>query len=451
GSLPDGSRVNASLTQDVTTKGPTFSIRKFQETPYSAIDLIDLETANFDIMAYFWFALEYQKSILVSGGTATGKTTFLNSIVTFIPPEQKIVSIEDTRELQLPHENWIPSVAREGFGSGENEEDVTMYKLLKESFRQNPDYVVVGEVRGEEASVLFQGMSSGHPSLGTIHASSPNDVVKRLTTPPIDLSPSLVETLDIIVIMTKARQYGENARRVKAVYEVEAITPEGSPRTNEYISWTPIDDTFSMKKDSNILSGIKQQFGFSQDELEQEIENRKKVLEWMHRNGYTNFSEVARIVSEYYKDKDSVLDAIEKEQETAFEEVAGSTPSGTGAAMPADLQEAQQQLAQAKQQSEAAEAIKQQRKEDARKNPKKPGTGPETPVSAEELEREEQGREQKKKETDGPGAKEADGSSDQGDRETEDSDTGSKDEGGEQPEEELFGDVEEVEENPFSS
>ena len=315
GSLPDGSRVNASLTQDVTTKGPTISIRKFQEVPYSAIDLIRFETVNKKIMAYFWMALQYQNSILISGGTATGKTTFLNSIVTFIPPEQKIVSIEDTRELQLPHENWIPSVARSSFGvKGGSGQDIDMYQLLRESFRQNPDYVVVGEVRGEEASVLFQGMSSGHPSMGTIHASSPNDVVKRLTTPPINLSPSLVETLDIVVIITRARQYGESARRVKGVYEIEAITPDGSPRTNQYISWTPIDDTFAFKNDSNILNNIRQQFGYSQDELEQEMQDRVDVLEWMDERDITSFSDVAKVVSEYYKDKDAVMDAVRNDR-----------------------------------------------------------------------------------------------------------------------------------------
>lgn len=355
GSLPDGSRVNASLTQDVTTKGPTFSIRKFQETPYSAVDLIDLDTANFRIMAYFWLAQEYQKSILISGGTATGKTTFLNSIVTFIPPEHKIVSIEDTRELQLPHENWIPSVARGGFGQDE-EDEINMYRLLKESFRQNPDYVVVGEVRGEEASVLFQGMSSGHPSMGTIHASSPGDVVKRLTTPPINLSPSLVETLDIIVIMSHARQYGENARRVKAVYEVETITPEGSPRTNEYVSWTPIDDTFSFKNESTILDQIKQQYGFSQSEIEEELANRKKVLEWMYDNGYKHFTEVARIVSEYYKDPDSVMQAIEEEENAFIEDEVSA--SSAGETMSASMEHSQQELVEGMKDSEAADAIK---------------------------------------------------------------------------------------------
>lgn len=367
GSLPDGSRVNASLTQDVTTKGPTFSIRKFQETPYSAADLIDLGTASYDIMAYFWMAMEFQKSILVSGGTATGKTTFLNGIVTFIPPEQKIVSIEDTRELQLPHENWIPSVSRTGFGSNEDAaQNITMYQLLKESFRQNPDYVVVGEVRGKEASVLFQGMSSGHPSLGTIHASSPSDVTKRLTTPPINLSPALVDTLDIIVIMTRARQYGESARRVKAVYEVETITPEGSPRTNEYFSWTPIDDTFSSKNESVVLDSIRQQYGYTKAEIREEIEDRKKVLKWMRDEGYTDFSEVARIVSEYYKDKDAVMKAIKSSHDAfTMEDLLEDRPAGAGQRqISANLAEAQQDMVEQKNASEAADRIQRTRSDE---------------------------------------------------------------------------------------
>ncbi len=319
GTLPDGSRVNASLTQDVTTKGPTFSIRKFQEVPYSAIDIIDLGTANYEIMAYMWMALQYQKSMLIVGGTATGKTTFLNSIVTFIPPEQKIVSIEDTRELQLPHENWIPAVTRSGMGRDSSDQEISMYRLLRESFRQNPDYVVVGEVRGEEASVLFQGMASGHPSLSTMHASSPSDVISRLTTPPINLSGSLVETLDMIVSVTHAGEYGKNARRVKSVYEVEQISDEGSLRTNEYFSWTPVDDTYAKKDQSTVLDHVAQQFGFSQDEIAEELVDRKKVLEWMHENGYTHFSEVARIVSEYYSNKDRVLRAISQDSDEQIE------------------------------------------------------------------------------------------------------------------------------------
>ncbi len=152
GTLPDGSRVNASLAGDVTTRGPTFSIRKFPERAFSPIDLIEFGSATPDVMAYFWFLVESGASLLIAGGVATGKTTFLNSICMFIPPEAKIVSIEDTRELRLTHEHWIPTVSRLGFGiplqSGEKYGEITLFDLLKGSFRQNPDYVIVGEVRG---------------------------------------------------------------------------------------------------------------------------------------------------------------------------------------------------------------------------------------------------------------------------------------------------------------
>ncbi|MFQ6056496.1 MAG: type II/IV secretion system ATPase subunit, partial [Methanosarcinales archaeon] len=182
GSLPDGSRIQASFSKDVTTKGPTFTIRKFVEEPLSPIDLIKNKTVNSEVLAYLWLAVESGSSILIGGGAATGKTTFLNALSMFIPPTAKIVSIEDTRELNLMHENWIPSVARVGFAKGIGE--VTMFDLLKESFRQSPDYVIVGEVRGKEAYVMFQGMAAGFPALGTMHAGKVDDIIYRLETPP---------------------------------------------------------------------------------------------------------------------------------------------------------------------------------------------------------------------------------------------------------------------------
>ncbi|MDY6788870.1 MAG: ATPase, T2SS/T4P/T4SS family [Candidatus Nanohaloarchaea archaeon] len=268
------------------------------------------------------------------------------------------ILLHNTRELQLPHENWIPSVARTGFGGKET--DIDMFRLLKESFRQNPDYVIVGEVRGEEASVLFQGMSSGHPSIGTIHASSPSEVVKRLTTPPIELSPSLVETLDAIVVMTKASQYGKSARRVKGVYEVEAITPEGSPRTNQYISWTPIDDTFSIKGRSNLVNEIRQRFGFTGEEIEEEIEDRKRVLKWMRDKGYTSFPEVSRIVSEYYKDPDKILKAVDNDSDELDTETEGLQ----GRNVSADMGEAHKELMERKKEFKAASEDERSDKED---------------------------------------------------------------------------------------
>lgn len=315
GALPDGSRVNASLTEDVTAHGPTFSIRKFQETPFSAVDMMDLGTANAEIMAYMWILQQYQQSILICGGTSTGKTSFLNATVSFIPPEDKIVSIEDTRELQLPHENWIPSVTREMFGTS-SQGDVDMDQLLKESFRQNPDYVVVGEVRGEEASVLFQGMSSGHPSLGTMHASSPNAVVKRLTTPPISLSPALIEAIDVMVIMTHAKGVEKSARRVKNVHELQKVVGESaSARTNQAFSWTATDDSFNRRGEPYLFDQISKDYGVSKQKLLDELENRTELLQWLQDKGVKDFDKVSSIVAEYYKNKEEILKMINSEDD----------------------------------------------------------------------------------------------------------------------------------------
>ncbi len=164
GSLPDGSRVNATYATDVSSKGPTFTIRKFTKEPWTPTRLIEMGTLSPEILAYLWLTIEYESNIMIIGGTASGKTTLLNALAFFIPPQARVVSIEDTRELNLHHENWLPSVAREGIGlagrEGNKYGEVSLFDLLKESFRQNPDYVIVGEVRGAEAYVLFQGAAS---------------------------------------------------------------------------------------------------------------------------------------------------------------------------------------------------------------------------------------------------------------------------------------------------
>ena len=200
GSLPDGSRVNATYTKDITSKGPTFTIRKFTKTPWTPTRLLSFNTLSPEMLAYLWLLVQYKMNILVSGGTSSGKTTLLNALAFFIPPEARVVSIEDTRELNLPRDNWLPSVVRTATGANE-EGEVDLFTLLKSSFRQNPDYVIVGEVRGKEAYVLFQGMASGHSSISTIHAESIDTVMKRLETPPIELPPTLLNVLDCICFM----------------------------------------------------------------------------------------------------------------------------------------------------------------------------------------------------------------------------------------------------------
>ncbi len=319
GSLPDGSRIQASLAKDVTTRGPTFSVRKFRKYPFSPIEMINMGTTSAKLMAYLWLVVQSGVSMVVCGGVSTGKTSLLNAITLFIPQEARIVSIEDTRELNLPHANWIPAVSRTGFGvpeaSGRRYGEVTLFELLKESFRQNPDYVIVGEIRGKEAYVMFQGMASGHPSMGTMHAGSVEDVIKRLETPPISLSPSIVEALDLLVVMTKARERGPAARRVKEICEIQSVDIiTGKSQTLKSFVWAPSTDTFdSNTSESGLLTKISSEKGINIRTLMEELENREKVLEWMRRHDVTKHEHVAELISLFTKDQETVMDWVKKD------------------------------------------------------------------------------------------------------------------------------------------
>lgn len=313
GTLPDGSRVQATLAKDVTTKGPTFSIRKFRRNPFSPVDMLNLKTSSPDMLAYLWFLVEHSASMIVCGGVSTGKTCFLNSISMFIPPEEKIVSIEDVRELNIPHINWIPATSRVGFGipevSGRRYGEVTLFDLLKESFRMKPDYTIVGEVRGKEAYVMFQGMASGNPSLGTMHAGSVEDMIKRLQTPPIELSPSLIEALDVIVVLVNAKEKGKSARRAKDIVEIQSVDPStGKPHTIKTFSWIPsVDEYKNDTSKSQLLRRISFESGIPYPKILEELENRKKIIEWMKRYNVVQYDEVCKLINLYYKDPKTLM------------------------------------------------------------------------------------------------------------------------------------------------
>ena len=307
GSLPDGSRINATYTTDVTSKGPTFTIRKFTKVPWTPVQLIGLNTLSPEMLAYFWILLQYKSNILITGGTASGKTTLLNAIAFFIPPEARVVSIEDTREINLPRENWLPSVARTAVGAGKVGE-VDLFDLLKNSFRQNPDYVIVGEVRGKEAFVLFQGMASGHSSISTMHADSVDTVIKRLETPPIELSPTLVNTLDAVAIMSHAVVKKQQTRRLRGVVEIVKVNPDGVALTNTPFVWNPADDRFYFKKDSRVFEKIAARYGLTKEALQKEFEIRTRLLYEMFKRKIFGFERVYKEMNEYYKNPKAVLE-----------------------------------------------------------------------------------------------------------------------------------------------
>ena len=306
GSLPDGSRVNATYTEDITSKGPTFTIRKFTSLPWTPTQLLSFNTLSPEMLAYFWILVQYKANLLIAGGTSSGKTTLLNAIAFFIPPESRVVSIEDTREINLPRENWLPSVARSAIGSGTIGE-IDLFRLLKNSFRQNPDDVIVGEVRGKEAFVLFQGMASGHASLSTIHADSVDTVIKRLETPPIELSPTLVNVLDAVIVMTHAIVKHEQTRRLSSVVEIINVTPDGIAMTNTPYVWNPQDDRFYFKKDSKVFEKIRRRYGLTEKEIQTEFTRRTKLLYEMYKRKVFGFEELQKIIAEYYKNPEKVL------------------------------------------------------------------------------------------------------------------------------------------------
>lgn len=311
GSLPDGSRVQATLATDIARKGSNFTIRRFTQDPLTPIHMMDYETENARMLSYLWMLVEHEKSILVSGTTGAGKTSQLNSLSLFIRPDKKIVSIEDTPELRLPHDHWVPEVSRSGFGSSaEDGGEVTMDNLLKESLRQRPEYIIVGEVRGEEAYILFQQMATGHTGLSTIHADSLDMLMDRLTTDPINLSPSLIETLDMVMVIARIRREGTYIRRIMGLFEIRGYDKRKGIDANQVFGWDPKEDEYIVKNNSMILKDIADQSGMDYGDIKKELKNRQHVLNWMQEEQIKHYREVGDIISRYYSDSESILQRV---------------------------------------------------------------------------------------------------------------------------------------------
>jgi archaeal flagellar protein FlaI len=313
GTLPDGSRLQATLGTDIARKGSNFTIRKFSEVPLTPINLLKLKTIDNKIAAYLWLAIEYGRSMLITGGVATGKTTLLNAMSLFIKPELKIVSIEDTAELVLPHPHWVPGVARLPMSEmgGKKVGEVDLFDLLRESLRQRPDYLIVGEVRGREAYVLFQQIATGHSSLSTIHADSVERLVDRLTTPPISLPSTLIESLDILIFVIRIKHGSTYVRRIKSIYEIYGFDRKKDfPLVNEVFKWNPTNDTYDAVNPSIVLKRISQQYGMKESTLQQEISRRIKILDWMTKRNIDDYRDVAKIAKLYYTRPDELLESL---------------------------------------------------------------------------------------------------------------------------------------------
>ncbi|MEM2228396.1 MAG: type II/IV secretion system ATPase subunit [Candidatus Bathyarchaeia archaeon] len=308
-SLPDGSRIQLTLGKEVTKRGSTFTIRRFRADPLTITDLISFNTLTSDMAAWFWFVIEKKANLMIAGGTASGKTTTLNSLSAFIPPDNKIITIEDTPELNLPHQNWIPSIARVGFGPSGSAAEITLFDLLKAAMRQRPDYIIVGEVRGAEAFTLFQAMATGHGGLSSIHADSAVAVINRLESEPMNIPRSLILTLNVIAMQSRVRVANRTARRVSHIVELIGMDPVSKEIImNDVYKWDPKTDRFLYSGRSILIERLMEKYGITEDKVKLELERRRTVLEWMVKLGIRRYDAVGKVIREYYMDPERVYE-----------------------------------------------------------------------------------------------------------------------------------------------
>lgn len=308
--LLDGSRAELALGEEITPRGSAFTIRKYAEEPFTPIDLIEYGTFSVEQMTFLWLCIENNKSLIFAGGTASGKTTSMNAVSMFIPPRSKVLTIEDTQELSLYHDNWLSSVTRERVHEGN---DIDMYDLLRSALRHRPEFIIVGEVRGEEAMTLFQAMNTGHTTFSTIHADSIETVINRLESEPINVPRAMVQSLDLLCVQTLTRVEGERVRRSKAIGEIGDI----DQRTGELdyattFSWDAENDAFD-RSDSQLLDEIQSERGWTRAELLRELRNRERFLQFLRERNVTNYRRFTALVNEYYADADRVLTRLEAE------------------------------------------------------------------------------------------------------------------------------------------
>jgi flagellar protein FlaI len=311
--LPDGSRLNQTLGTEVTTRGSSFTIRKFKEDPLTVSDLVKSHTLSNQMAAHLWLAVQFGESMIVSGGTASGKTTTLNAVSHFIPPSAKIITIEDTREMNLPHENWVAGLTREKKGE-ESGQSIDMFTLLTAALRQRPEYMIVGEVRGKETMAVFQAMATGQITYSTIHADSVPSIVHRLENPPINIPRILILGLNLILLQAQVRVKGQRTRRIKEMVEVIGIEPTSNEIiTNTVYKWIPAKDEFKYGGHSKLYEKVMERENLTAEEVLDEIDRRAKIVVWMMKKGLRRHVQVASVINEYYRDPKAVVERVGKE------------------------------------------------------------------------------------------------------------------------------------------
>lgn len=312
GRLIDGSRINATIPP-VSADGPSLTIRKFKRDPLTIIDLINSKTLSCELAAFLWLCIDglgvKSANAIISGGTSSGKTTTLNALSAFINPKERIITIEDTLELQIPHEHVIRMETRPP--NVENKGELTMNDLVKNSLRQRPDRIIVGEVRAREAITLFTALNTGHSGFGTLHSNDARETITRLTNPPMSVPKIMVQAIDFIIMQNRIyTPSGVSYRRISEVAEIVGIE-EGTVQLNKIFQWNPERDTIdNISITSKTLTQIANLSGNSLNDLYREIENRELVLNHMVQKNIRSVNDVNNVLELYYNSPDKVLEQI---------------------------------------------------------------------------------------------------------------------------------------------
>jgi len=310
-SLPDGSRVQLTLGREVSARGSNFTVRKFSSVPHTPLDLINWGAWPLDAIAFIWLAIQNDMSMLFAGGTASGKTTAMNAMSFFIPPNSKVVSIEDTREVTLPHDNWIQSVSRRSF-TGESGGEIGTYGLLQSALRQRPEYLIVGEIRTEQdvALTFFQAISTGHTGYTTFHADSVETVLDRLRNPPLDVPEQLLRSLDLVTVQKQQFVDGNRVRRLSELVELSR-TNSGELKTHTLFSWDPATDSFEFHGQSRVRERIKRNRGWNDVEFDRQLDERRRLLRYLIDNEQTSYEAATTAIHAYGRRPDAVIEAVD--------------------------------------------------------------------------------------------------------------------------------------------
>jgi archaeal flagellar protein FlaI len=315
-SLPGNHRLAALYKKEVTTMGSSFTIRKFREDPITVVDLINSDTLDVDMVAYMWFLLDNKKSLMVIGSTGGGKTTILNAVTGLINPSFKIFSVEDTAEINIPHENWFSLVSRASFGL-ESQGEVSLFDLLKSGMRHRPDYILVGEIRGEEAYVLFQALATGHGGIATMHADDSEAAVRRLMQKPMDIPPAYVSLMNCIINVKRVKLKselvnGKAAAKMMArrVTEVTEILPSSGPK--RVFAWDPhYDGYLDNLKNSYQLPKIAEDTGLDMQDIASDMNRRRTILTWLVNRGTRDYRSISKVIGMFNQEPERLMSKVE--------------------------------------------------------------------------------------------------------------------------------------------